>query len=98
MPTIPLEEAGDYFARLPPRIAKAAHQGLVLAALRGVQVIVTQIIPARTPAPVDRGIYRAGWRVDIRGQQVFIENIEVHAAFIEYGVRPENVKIGAAMI
>lgn len=99
MTTVPLGEASNYFGRLlPRRIAAAAQRGVAVAAARGVQRIVTQIIPARSPQPVDRGVYRAGWRFEIRGDRVFITNPEVHAAFIEYGVRPENVKIGAAMI
>lgn len=102
MPNIPLEDAADWFGDLPSRIARAAQDGLVQAGLRGVQIIITRIIPSRSPKPMDRGVYRAGWRIDKRGfsnqARVFIENIEPHAAFIEYGVRPENVKVGAAMI
>ena len=102
MPNISLEDAAGWFGDLPSRIAHAAQEGLVQAGLRGVQIIVTRIIPSRSPKPMDRGVYRAGWRIDRRGfgdsARVFIENLEPHAAFIEFGVRPGNVKIGAAMI
>lgn len=40
-----------------------------------------------------------GWKTErIDLNTVAILNPEAHAAFIEYGVRAENVKIGAAMI
>lgn len=87
-----------YLKKVRPRQRQAAIRGLHSAAARAVQVIVTEIIPSRTPQPVDRGLYRAGWRYRPEVDGALIENVEPHAAFIEYGVRGENVKIGRAMI
>lgn len=99
MADIPLSKAAEHFGAMPEKIAKAAHRGLVLAANRSVAQIVTVIIPSRSPQPVDRGVFRAGWRYEERAQgRVFILNLEPHAAHIEHGVRGENVKIGRAMI
>lgn len=97
--SIKLKDAPGYFASMGAVMHKAARKGLLLAAERGVQKIVTEIIPSRSPAPVDRGVYRAGWKTEVIDQNtVAILNTEPHAAFIEHGVRGENVKIGAAMI
>ena len=84
-------------------IRKAVGLGLFAAAVRGVSVIQNQIIPSRNPQPVDRGIYRAGWRARPlkRGGQVVggeIYNTDPNAGNIELGVRAGNVKIGRAMI
>lgn len=101
MSTIDLEDAPDWFARVSRDVQAAALTGLYLAGLRGAQRIVTHIIPSRSPAPVDRGVYRAGWgpsSVTRQGAAVFLQNREAVAPFIEFGVRPENVKIGRRMI
>lgn len=94
-----LKDAGVYFGeRLPKLQKKAALRGLASAALRGLQLVVAEIIPSRTPQPVDRGVYRAGWRVVPIKDGSAIENLEPHAAFVEHGVRASNVKVGRAMI
>lgn len=85
------------------RVRKAAGLALYSAALRGVSIIQTQLIPARVPQPVDRGTYRAGWRAEpyMLGDQIMggdIFNVELWAVFIEKGVRAANVKIGGAML
>ena len=99
MPSIRLEDMPGYVERLGKAMREAAMRGLVLAGQRGVQTIVTQIIPSRSPQPVDRGVYRAGWKsIQETDSIVSISNAEPHAVFIEYGVRAENVKPGAAMV
>lgn len=95
---IDLDKAEAWVAGIAKRHRAAAVKGLHSAALRGVQVIVTQIIPARSPQPVDRGIYRAGWRAVLLDDGADIENLEPHAVFIEEGVRAANVKVGGALI
>lgn len=99
---ITIEEAGAYFWNMNKEIRKGAAQALFLAGQRGVQKIISQIIPSREPVPVDRGVYRAGWRVrpviNSHMPSVWIENVEAHAIFIEEGVRAENVKIGRQLI
>lgn len=99
MTSVRLDGAAAAFEKLGKQFPEAAKRGLLSAALRGVREIQTVIIPSRTPQPVDRGVYRAGWKVvpDADGS-VSIENREPHAAFIEYGVRAANVKVGAAML
>ena len=89
---IDLDAAGTIIGSLP--LAKACRKGLQSAALRGVQEIITFIIPSRSPQPVDRGIYRSGWRALKTKDGAAIENLEPHAVFIEKGV--QNVRIGPA--
>lgn len=94
-----LEDAAKFFGGLNNELEKAARIGLIKAAERGLAKLVTEIIPARSPEPVDRGTYKAGWKTErINELTVAILNPEPHAPFIEGGVRAENVKIGAAMI
>ena len=103
MPSIPLSQGASYVAKLGPKFRAAAGRALYSAAARGVQVLQTELIPRATPSPVDRGLFRAGWRFEphlagseIDGADLF--NVEAHATFIERGVRAANVKAGAAMI
>jgi hypothetical protein len=96
--TVTLKEAGVEFEEMGRRIRKAALAGLRSAALRGIAVIVAEIIPSRVPQPVDRGLYRAGWKAHPLKNGAVIYNHEPHAALIEHGVRASNVKIGRAMI
>lgn len=98
MSVVDLSDVDDYFADLAPKIRAAGKRGLVSAAERLKQIIVSQIIPARSPQPVDRGIYKAGWQTEATSEGADIYNAEPHSAFIEHGVRAESVKIGGAMI
>lgn len=77
---------------------EAGIRGVQSAAMKGVQMIQTEIIPSVTPQPVDRGLFRAGWRFTFMPDGALILNVEPHAPFIEFGVRNYNVKIGRAMI
>ena len=95
---VSLGAASALFGAMNEAMVKAAHRGLYAAALKGVQIIQTQIIPSRTPQPVDKGLFRAGWKAGPITGGAFIENREPHAPFIEHGVRAENVKPGIAMI
>jgi hypothetical protein len=96
---VKLEDASRFFGELGERMLAAARIGLVKAGERGLQKLVAEIIPSRSPQPVDRGTYRAGWKTErVSRDVVAIFNPEPHAPFIEGGVRAENVKIGAAMI
>lgn len=102
---INIDAAAEYFGEaLPERITEELNKALVKSAMRGVQMIVSRIIPSRSPQPVDRGVYRAGWHWRKMATNTsssisaFIENNEKHAQFIEYGVRAENVKVGRQMI
>ncbi len=96
--TLKLENAGQHYRDMAPKLQAAARRGLLSAAERGVQRIVSEIIPSRSPQPVDRGVYRAGWKARSIEDGAEILNTEAHAVFIEEGVRPGNVKAGRAMI
>lgn len=95
---ITLQEAAQRTDKLKEKWRKAAVLGLQSAAARGVQDIITRIIPSRTPQPVDRGVYRSGWRFYPAPDGAVIECFEPHAILIEDGVRAGNVKIGKKMI
>jgi hypothetical protein len=96
---IDLSQAPAWFAALgEKKLRPAALIGLYGAALRSVQAIQTVIVPSLTPQPVDRGLFRAGWHAFKTFDGAVVENIQPHAAFIEWGVRGGAVKIGPAMI
>lgn len=84
------------------RIAKenrdAALRGVRSAALRIQQLILTETIPRTVPTPVDRGLYRAGWMVDMLEDGARLRNWVPWAPFIEDGVDGKKVKIGRSMI
>lgn len=81
--------------------AGSLNSALLSAAYKVQQVIVSELIPQTTPTPVDRGFYRAAWRVrsGIEDGQTFAEivNDVKHALFIEYGVKSDRVRPGKAM-
>lgn len=98
MTTVDLKDAGAMYGKMGKELRAAAVRGLQRAALRGLAEIKARIIPSRTPQPVDRGVYRAGWNVELLSDGAAIYNPLPYAAMIEYGVKPGNVRIGAAMI
>jgi len=96
---ITLKEAGAFFGKLTDKRREAAMRGLKSAALRALQIVKAELIPAAVPQPVDRGVYRAGWAMaEVPNHGVLIVNAEPHAALVEHGVRAANVKVGRAMI
>ncbi len=95
---IDLQDAAGLFGAMNSRLRRAALDGLYSAALRSVQAIQTTIVPSRSPAPIDRGLFRAGWKARREPDGATIENLEPHAPFIEWGVRAGAVKPGPAMI
>jgi hypothetical protein len=100
--TLTLAQAGVRFPKeIGSAVRKAAFDGLVSAAHAIVQLVDAEIIPSfGDRMPVDRGAYRAGFRVlPMRAEgKVVIRNSAPHAVFIEEGVRAENVKISRKMI
>lgn len=99
---VELKDGPKMVAELKGEMREAAMRGLISAAHRLRAQIVAKIVPSRSPKPVDRGIFRAGWMsyaTTIEGQEcAVVENTVPHAAFIEYGVPATNVKPGKAMI
>lgn len=98
MTTIDLKDAGAHFEKLAGKRRDAAIAGCRLAAARCVQTIVATIIPSRDPPPVDRGIYRAGWKTEVLPEGAAFFNDSPAAAIIERGARGENIKIGRKLI
>jgi hypothetical protein len=95
---VPLSKAAAQFDTLHGEMLQAAYQGLILAGARSLQIITTEIIPKRIPQPVDRGVYRAGWKLRIGPDYVEIYNDEPVASIIEEGARAGNIKPGRAML
>lgn len=93
-----LKDAAARYRRLAGELREAALRGVRAAAARGVQAIVSEIVPSRSPQPVDRGLYRAGWKWEPTPDGADVYNSEPHSAFIEHGVRGSNVRIGRTMI
>jgi hypothetical protein len=98
VPTYSLGNASAWLKAVSKGMEDAARRGLYSAAIRTVSYIQNDVIPATTPLPVARGVYRAGWRADKTANGAVVLNSAPHAAFVEYGVRGGNVKIGRAMI
>lgn len=95
---VSLDQAAAMVDGIKDKFRAAAIAGLRVAAVRALRVVTTQIVPSRKPPPVDRGVYRAGWKVESLPNGAAIYNDTPQAKFIEYGVRASNVKIGRAMI
>ncbi len=97
---VDIREHAEFSKYLRAGLEKSVHKAILGTATRIVQHINADIIPNTQPfQPVDRGIYRAGFKVLRQGpKNVFIVNTVPHAKFIEFGVRPANVKIGRDMI
>jgi hypothetical protein len=92
--TFTLDDADKFADAIGEAITKAKVNGLLSAAMRGVQIIQTQIIPSRSPQPVDRAVYKGAWKVNPNTDgSVDIYNDAPHAVFIEDGVR--NPRMGA---
>lgn len=73
-------------------------RGLLSAAQRLVGAIQNEVIPQEPRVPVDRGVYRAGWKARPNEHGAEIGNETPHAVFIEDGVRGDHVKPGREMI
>jgi hypothetical protein len=95
---ISIAQAPKWVSELEGRMRKAALRGLLSAAHRTVGYIQNEVIPREERAPVDRGIYRAGWRARKVEGGALVYNGVPHAPMVEWGVRGENVKIGKRMI
>jgi len=95
---ISIFEAPRWVGLMGKKIRDAGERGLLSAAIRTVAHIQTEVIPREPRIPVDRGIYRAGWRAVKIPKGAMVINTVPHAVLIEYGVRASNVKAGRKMI
>lgn len=94
-----LKDAPDYFGgQFRDAIVAGARRGILSAANRMVNIIVTETIPNTKPTPVDLSIYRAAWRADEDQEGAYYENDAPHAGAIEDGVKASRVRISRQMI
>lgn len=93
-----ISEAEELAKHLGFSIDKVALRAIHSTALRIVQHITTVVIPSEPHQPVDRGLYRAGWRAKQYEKGSYVHNPVPYAAIVEYGARAENVKISRLMI
>lgn len=100
MTSIELKDAAKYFGKaVPDALERGARAGLLSAALRLKQDIVSVHIPNVRPfPPVARGTYRAGWNVRETHDGVELYNDAPHAGIVEHGVAAGSVKPGRAML
>lgn len=100
MATIPLRMAASWLDRVHTDVRGAALKAALSAAMLGVRDIKAVIIPGITPhPPVNRGLYRDGWRFQKIPDGARIYNrVYPQAPLIEFGVRGSNINIGRAMI
>lgn len=95
-----VDRAAQVAEHVRAKIAAATDRGLLSAVKRVQALIVSEIIPAESPPPVDIGTYKAGW--EQRPEKIehgwMIKNTAPHAPIIENGARASRIKIGRAMI
>lgn len=73
--------------KMTNELRKAQERGFESAGAKIVQYLQTVAIPGTRPQPVDRGLYRAGWKYKTIKGGVYVFNRVTHAMFVEYGVR-----------
>jgi hypothetical protein len=95
---ITIDQAPGWVKNLEGELHRAALKGVRSAGQRLVSHIQTDVIPAESRVPVDRGIYKAAWRSTNEPNGCDVHNDSPHAGFIEDGVRGANVKIGRKLI
>lgn len=98
MPSFSLEDHAAAVDWIEENVKRASRKAVLSAAFRLLQHIVTEIIPRENPPPVDRGQYRAAWRVVPTEKGADLVNNSPQAPVIEFGARAENIKPGRAMI
>lgn len=95
---IDISQHAEFGPMVKAQLTKTTQKALFATAQRLVTVVVTEIIPNEEHPPVDRGLYRAGWRIKKGPSSVTIFNATPAAGHIEWGVRASHVKPGRAMI
>jgi len=82
-----LKDYSGMLANMNDDLKKTLEAAALSAGFKIVQYIQTSVIPATQPQPVDRGLYRAGWKAKPIKNGVYVFNRVPHASFVEYGVR-----------
>lgn len=95
---VDIKDSKSVIDKLEADVRKTILAGLLSAGYRLVSHIQNVVIPNEPRIPVDRGIYRAGWRVLPIPNGAYVHNTTPYAGIIEEGVKGENVKPGKAMI
>ncbi len=98
MKTFSLHDSVGIHKELTGWLKGAGLVALTASAHRIVEKIITDIIPNTSPSPVDRGAYRAAWRVRDMDDGSVIENVSKHGPFVDLGVPGARVRVGKKMI
>lgn len=98
MPSFSVDEFDAFKSWVQKGITGAVMRGFLSTAQRTVQYITTELIPGEEQPPVFMHAYAAGWRAEKTDKGADIVNTIPYASVIEDGARPENIKIGKAMI
>lgn len=88
------KQAIEYYragGTLGTKLITAVKKGVYSAALFSVQKMQTSEINAADPPPVNKGVYRAGWRAQKLPNGAAYYNSVPYARYIEWGVPQENV-------
>ena len=95
---IDLKDYNVFIGGIQNNLKTSAVRGVRSAAIRLMNEITLRIVPNIVPEPIDRGLYRSGWKTQSIPNGAIIYNTEEHSAFIEHGVEANNVKISRLMI
>src|SRR5258706_10382123 len=100
MPTVKsdVSEAEALARYMKIALERVAVRAIHALALGMVQHVVAVVIPREPRQPVDRGAYRAAWKVKKARDGAWVFNGMPYAGVVEFGARPENVKISREMI
>lgn len=93
-----ISELGAFQEWVKTSVNAGARRGALSAAMRCVNLITTQLIPGEKQPPVFMRAYAAGWRAEPTPEGADVVNTVPYAEIIEYGARPEKIKIGRKMI
>lgn len=98
MPSFSTNDLDGFLKWMRGGIEAASMRGFLSAAERTVEHITTVLIPGEDPPPVFMRAYAAGWHAEKTSRGADVVNTVPYASVIEHGARPENIKIGKAMI
>jgi hypothetical protein len=98
MPSFSINDLGAFQDWAKMGITNAVMRGCLSTAQRTVQHITTVLIPGEEQPPVFTHAYAAGWHAEKTARGADVVNTIPYGSVIEDGARPENIKIGKAMI
>lgn len=80
---ISLQDLGKREFRLSRQARKAAQA----ESMRACADEVRELLTAKSQPIFDRGLFRAGWRTEVKVKSIVVRNIVLHAKFVENGRR-----------